>query len=205
MPQYNEFARDYHWLCSDHILNGELFIEENKDVLSMTKQGVGILDCSCGIGSFPVALAKRGFKVTGSDASEGMIEQAVSAAATAGMKIPMICSTWEELPNHFADHFEIVFCVGNSICHCRNRDEMLRSLEGMRRVLTKGGKLVIQSRNWEYLLKKKVIVYRVKKTCNFSFFSTLLDKSFGFCYGRVDDYRQWESQYGTRRRSRTES
>jgi SAM-dependent methyltransferase len=155
MPQYNEFARDYHWLCSDHILNGELFIEENKDVLSMTKQGVGILDCSCGIGSFPVALAKRGFKVTGSDASEGMIEQAVSAAATAGMKIPMICSTWEELPNHFADHFEIVFCVGNSICHCRNRDEMLRSLEGMRRVLTKGGKLVIQSRNWEYLLKKK--------------------------------------------------
>jgi ubiquinone/menaquinone biosynthesis C-methylase UbiE len=155
MPQYDEFARDYHWLYSDYILNGELFIEENKDVLGMTKQDVTILDCSCGIGIFSVALAKRGFKVAGSDASEGMIEQAISAAATAGLKVRMICSTWEALPNHFADRFEIVFCVGNSICHCRNKDEMLRSLEGMRRVLTKGGKLVIQSRKWEYLLQKK--------------------------------------------------
>jgi len=116
---------------------------------------MGILDCSCGIGTFPVALARRGFKVTGSDASEGMIEQARSAVATAGLKIPLICSTWEELPNNLADHFEIVFCVGNSICHCRNKDEMLRSLEGIRRVLTEDGKLVIQSRNWEYLLQKK--------------------------------------------------
>ncbi len=155
MPQYDELASDYHWLCSDHILSGELFIEENKDVLSMTRQDAGILDCSCGIGTFPVALAKLGFKAAGSDASKGMIEQAISAAATAGLKIPMICSTWEELPKYFADHFEIVLCVGNSICHCRNRDEMLRSLEGMRRVLTKGGKLVIQSRNWEYLRQKR--------------------------------------------------
>jgi SAM-dependent methyltransferase len=153
--QYDEFARDYHWLYSDHVLSGELIIEENKDVLSTTEQNTRILDCSCGIGTLALALAKRGFKVIGSDGSKEMIEQAISAAATAGLNIPLICSTWEELPKHFADRFELLFCLGNSICHCRNKDEMLRSLEGMRRLLRNDGKLVIQSRNWEYLRQEK--------------------------------------------------
>ncbi len=58
MPNYDELAKDYHWLYSDNILNGELFIEENKDVLSAAKRDLRILDCSCGIGTFPVALGR---------------------------------------------------------------------------------------------------------------------------------------------------
>ncbi len=155
LHQYDAFARDYHWLYSDHILSGESIIEDNKDILNITGCDKQILDCSCGIGTLVLALSRRGFKVIGSDGSKGMIEQAISAAAAAGLNIPLICSTWEELPKHFADRFDLVLCMGNSICHCRDRDEMLRSLQGMRRVLRQGGKLVIQSRNWEYLRQAK--------------------------------------------------
>jgi 2-polyprenyl-3-methyl-5-hydroxy-6-metoxy-1,4-benzoquinol methylase len=155
MRQYDKLACDYHWLYSDHVLSGEFVIEENKDILSGIKQDMQILDCSCGIGTLALALAKRGLKVAGSDGSKGMTEQAIYAAATAGLNIPLICSTWEELPKHFADRFQIVFCLGNSICHCRNRDELMRSLKGMRSVLRNDGKLVIQSRNWEYLRQEK--------------------------------------------------
>ena len=153
--QYDEFARDYHWLYSDRGLSGELAIEENEDLLRPIEQEMWILDCSCGIGTLTLALAKRGFKVIGADGSKGMIEQAISAAARAGLSVPLICSTWEELPKQFEDRFELVFCLGNSLGHCRNRNEMLRSLEGMRGVLRNDGKLVIQSRNWEYLRQEK--------------------------------------------------
>jgi len=155
ITQYDEFAHDYHWLYSDHGLSGEPDIEENEDILRPIEQGMWILDCSCGIGTLTLALTKRDFKVIGADGSKGMIEQAMSAAARAGLNVPLICSTWEELPRHFADQFELVFCLGNSLGHCRNRDKMLRSLRGMRRVLRNGGKLVIQSRNWEYLRQEK--------------------------------------------------
>jgi SAM-dependent methyltransferase len=71
------------------------------------------------------------------------------------LNIPLRCSTWENLPAHFEDRFDLVFCLGNSIGHARNREEMLRSLEGMQAVLRNGGRLVIDSRNWEQLRKEK--------------------------------------------------
>jgi len=151
--QYDALAEDYHWLYSERVLCGERALEENSDVLAGAGRNARILDCSCGIGTLAIALAKRGLDVSGSDGSHGMIEQAALASRNAGLSIPLSCCAWADLPRHFADRFDLVFCLGNSIGHTRNRDEMLRSLEGMRAVLASGGKLVIQSLNWEQLRK----------------------------------------------------
>ena len=51
-------------------------LEENDDVLKDVGPKARILDCSCGIGTFAIALAKLGYEVSGSDGSPGMIEQA---------------------------------------------------------------------------------------------------------------------------------
>lgn len=114
-----------------------------------------ILDCSCGIGTFTTALAKLGYDVTGSDGSPGMIEQAELAARNANVDVPLTCCTWEDLPAHVTGPFDLVFCLGNAIGHTRG-EEMLRSLQGMRAVLSSGGKLIIDSRNWERLREEKV-------------------------------------------------
>ena len=165
--QYDAFSPDYHWLYSDDGLRGNMAIEENDDVLREAGSKARILDCSCGIGVFAIALARLGYEVSGSDGSEGMIEQAALAARNAGLEIPLICCTWADLPARFTDRFDVVFCLGNSIGHTGghagghagghtcNGEEMVRSLEGMRAVLRNGGKLVIQSRNWEHLRKEK--------------------------------------------------
>ncbi len=155
ITQYDELACDYHWLYSDRGLTGEPAIEENEDVLRPIGKEMRILDCSAGIGTLTLALARRGFRVIGTDASKGMIDQAVSAAERAGLNVPLLRSTWEELPEHFAEEFDLVFCLGNSLGHCRDSEEMLRSLRGMRKVLRSGGRLIVQSRNWEYLRKEK--------------------------------------------------
>ena len=155
ISQYDVFSQDYHWLYSDHALCGNLALEENDDVLTEAAPKARILDCSCGIGVFATSLAKLGYEVSGSDGSPGMIEQAVLVARNAGLEVPLTCSTWQDLPVRFTDRFDVVFCLGNSIGHTADSEEMLRSLEGMRAVLRDGGKLVIQSRNWEQLRKEK--------------------------------------------------
>ena len=155
MSQYDEFAANYHWLYSDYIASGKPALEQHADVLKDAGPKARILDCSCGIGTFAIALAKLGYEVSGSDGSPGMIEQANLAASNANVDVPLKCCAWEDLPAHVPGPFDLVFCLGNSIGHTRNGEEMFRSVQGMRAVLSSGGKLVIDSRNWEQLRKEK--------------------------------------------------
>lgn len=153
--QYDEFAVDYHWLYSDHALSGKLALEENNDVLRDADPKARILDCSCGNGAFAAALARLGYEVSGSDGSPGMIEQANFAVKNVKVDVPLKCCAWEDLPARFTDPFDLVFCLGNSIGHTRNGEEMSRSLQGIRAILRSGGRLVIQSLNWDQLRKEK--------------------------------------------------
>ena len=155
MSQYDEFAANYHWLYSDYVASGKPALEQHADVLKDAGPKARILDCSCGIGTFAIALAKLGYEVSGSDGSPGMIEQANLAASNANVDVPLKCCAWEDLPAHVPGPFDLVFCLGNSIGHTRNGEEMFRSVQGMRAVLSSGGKLVIDSRNWEQLRKEK--------------------------------------------------
>lgn len=155
VQQYDTFSADYHWLYSDHTLSGKRALDDNADVLALADPKASMLDCSCGIGTFAIALAKLGFCVSASDASQGMIDQATIAATHADVNLLLKCSTWEDLPARVAGPFDLVFCLGNAIGHTRNGEEMLRSLKGMRAVLRSGGRLVIDSRNWEQSRKEK--------------------------------------------------
>ena len=155
MSQYDEFAANYHWLYSDYVSSGKPYLEEHGDVLKDAGPKAHILDCSCGIGTFVIALAKLGYEVSGSDGSPGMLEQADLAVRSTNVDVPLKCCTWEDLPAHVTGPFDLVFCLGNAIGHARNREEMFRSVQGMRAVLRSGGKLVIDSRNWEQLRKEK--------------------------------------------------
>ena len=142
-------------LYSDYFSSGKLALQQNEDVLKDAGPKVRILDFSCGIGTFVIALAKLGYEVSGFDGSPGMLEQADLAIRNANVDLPLKCCTWEDLPAHVTGPFDLVFCLGNSIGHTRNGEEMLRSLQGIRAVLRSGGKLVIQSLNWEQLWKEK--------------------------------------------------
>lgn len=156
MSQYDQFALDYHWLYSDYVLTGKLDLQQNDDVLRDAGPNARILDCACGLGNFAIALARLGYRVSGSDGSSGMIEQANLAVSNAAVNIPLKCSAWADLSTHFTNPFDLVFCLGNAIGHTRNGEEMLRSLQGMRAVVKSGGKLVIHSKNWEQVRKEKV-------------------------------------------------
>jgi len=85
-----------------------------------------------------------------------MVEQAELAAINANVDLPLKCCTWQDLPNHVPGPFDLVFCLGNAIGHTRNAEEMLRSLRGIRAVLSSGGKLVMDFLNWEQVRKERI-------------------------------------------------
>jgi SAM-dependent methyltransferase len=58
--------------------------------------------------------------------------------------VPADVCRWEDLPPTAG--FDMVFCVGNSLPHARDRDAALRGMAG---ALRPGGTLVLTSRNWE--------------------------------------------------------
>jgi len=147
--QYDSFAPDYHWLFSDATLSGESFVEKYRALLDALPEDGRVLDCACGPGTQALALARHGYTVHGSDFSAGMIAMARHNAAEAGLDVPFVRSAWSELPERLTRRFDLVFCGGNAIGHCRDADEMVASLRGMRGVLRPGGRLAIHSCNWE--------------------------------------------------------
>ena len=156
MPeQYDGIADDYEWLFSDTMLSGEPQYASLRNVLKSLPPGGSILDCACGTGILALAIARHGHAIVGTDASEGMIRVARARAEADGLNIPFHVCTWETLPQKCDRNFDIALCCGNSIVHCSDISDMVRSFQGIRSVLNVGGRLVLETRNWEKLLTER--------------------------------------------------
>lgn len=153
--QYDKFSRDYHWIYSDQGLTGKPFLEKYRNFLAPLPKGSRVLDCACGIGIQAWVLARLGFSVQGTDASPGMIREARRRSPGKNPNLSFAVCSWRELPRLFPPEFDAAFCLGNSIGHCRDRKELIASLKGIRSVLRNGGRLTLDSRNWEKFIRDK--------------------------------------------------
>jgi 2-polyprenyl-6-hydroxyphenyl methylase/3-demethylubiquinone-9 3-methyltransferase len=74
-------------------------------------QGKRVLDVGCGAGILSEALARAGAKVTGIDASEGMIQAAKLHALSASLSIDYQHSTIETFCDSDPEQFDIITCL----------------------------------------------------------------------------------------------
>ena len=150
---YADLARDYEWLFPDEAIGGGGTVGAtspgSNDLLEAILQtlppGARVLDSACGIGADAMALARRGFNVTASDASASMVAEARRRCMEFGVEIDITQSRWQDLPQRVPGPFELVLCLGNSIVHTATKSEMISSLAGLKRVLSPDGVLVIDS------------------------------------------------------------
>jgi SAM-dependent methyltransferase len=147
--QYRGLARDYDWLVPDGRVEAEAVLDRHGHRLAQLA-GPAVLDCACGVGADAVALARRGYRVWGSDGSEAMVAEARERAAEAGVDVPLYVCRWQDLPGCFDRRFDLVLCLGNSVSHLA-ADAMVEAFRGMAAVLGPGGLLVVNARNWEKL------------------------------------------------------
>lgn len=155
--QYNSLSFFYNVLYAgfESSVLEEVFIEEHHELLKHLTPNGKILDASCGNGIQSTALAKKGYNVTACDISEKMIELTNKYAKKHGVAYPTMAIGWHDLPNHFDQSFDLIFCWGNSISHSLSEEEMIKTFKSFYSVIKPGGSLVVETRNWDQLINNK--------------------------------------------------
>ncbi|SHG25190.1 SAM-dependent methyltransferase [Streptoalloteichus hindustanus] len=102
--------------------------------------GSRVLDVPCGSGRHSMALAARGYRVSGVDISAEAVDHARRAAAEAGLTVDLTVADMRDLPRD--GEFDAVVCLGNSFGYLdpTSTRQFARSLAG---AVRPGGGLVI--------------------------------------------------------------
>ena len=110
-----------------------------------------VLDCSCGIGTQAIGLARRGFRVAGTDLSPAAVERARREAARLGVEVPFAVADFRALDAVPGD-FDVVLSYDNAVPHLLDDAEVVRALRSMRSKLRPGGLLAVGIRDYDEAL-----------------------------------------------------
>jgi glycine/sarcosine N-methyltransferase len=146
VPLYDALAVDY-----DRFVNWEGRLGHELpffDALFRGKKVGHVLDAACGTGQHAIALAERGYKVTGTDLSAAMIERARENATRAGVHVNFVVAGLGQLAS-LDETFDAALCLGNSLPHLLTPEALVAALVDFGQVLKPGGLLVLQNRNFD--------------------------------------------------------
>jgi SAM-dependent methyltransferase len=168
---YGDLGHDYEWLFPDEIVGGRSeFGATSPGSQALLEAAIGtlppgtpVLDSACGIGSDAMALARKGLAVTASDGSPAMVTETLRRSKQYGITMKVFQSQWQDLPHRVPGPFELALCLGNSIVHTETRTNRIEALQGIRKVLSPKGMLIVDSRNWELLYKSRPRIIPARK------------------------------------------
>ena len=128
-----------------------------------------VLDLCCGQGRHSLELARRGCKyVDGLDRSSYLIQRGKGVAKKENLPVKFREGDARKLPFP-VDNFDIVMIMGNSFGYFESKQDDLKVLKEVVRVLKPGGKILIdvtdgayvganfQPRSWEWIGKKQFV------------------------------------------------
>jgi SAM-dependent methyltransferase len=187
---YGDLGHDYEWLFPDETVGRQGAFGATSPgsqalldaAVKTLRPGDPVLDCACGIGSDAMALARKGLVVTATDGSEAMVAETRRRSEQYGIALIVSRSRWQDLPKRVPGPFELVLCLGNSLVHTETKTNRIAALEGMRKVLSPTGTLIVDSRNWELLYRSqprivpaRQVIERKGLRCNSLYIWTIPD------------------------------
>ena len=104
--------------------------------------GKSVLDLGCGPGDYVDHLSRAGYNATGIDNSEGMIAQAKTSKQGSFYEL-----SFTEI-GQLSGFFDCIYCVGNSLSYLPAK-EIPPFMLNVQRLLSKGGKFILQVVNWD--------------------------------------------------------
>jgi SAM-dependent methyltransferase len=122
------------------------------DALALTKpRGQSALDLCCGPGRCSIALAKRGFRVTGVDKTKYLLDKARTEARAAGLKIEWVRADMRDFRR--ASSFALVLSMFTSFGYFDDKGEDLVVLRNIFDSLQPGGVCLMELLGKERLAK----------------------------------------------------
>jgi len=126
--------------------------EEIDNVLDLVAiEGGRVLDLCCGPGRHSVALARRGFDVTGVDRSAFLLHRARERAAENDVEVEWVEADMRRFSR--PDSFDLVISLYTSFGYFENRDNDNHVLEGIYQNLAPGGVVVFDLMGKERLAR----------------------------------------------------
>ena len=128
---HDAFAEHYHLIYAqwDYAIDRQSNILNALIVLHSDHVGgdpLSLLDCSCGIGTQAIGLAKRGYIVTATDLSVSSIQRAKWEAECRGVKITFGVADLRSLKSDVVGDFDVVLTADNAIPHLQSDDDLYR-------------------------------------------------------------------------------
>lgn len=112
-----------------------------------------VLDVGCATGSIDFALIKKNLLVTGIDNNISMIQSACRRNPEPKNKARFFCMDMLEAAKILAPaSFKGVLCLGNTLVHLHNPEEIANFLRGARRLMESDGVLILQVVNYDKIL-----------------------------------------------------
>ncbi|MCM3706297.1 MULTISPECIES: class I SAM-dependent methyltransferase [Cytobacillus] len=154
---YDELAEEYHLIFE----NWDRAIARQGNVLDnlLSAEGIikpsSLLDCSCGIGTQTLALAKKGYKITASDISRKSIERAKREAEQRQLKIPFFQADMKELSSVYNETFQAILSMDNALPHLTDENECIKALKEIYSLLSGEGIFLFSIRNYDEILKER--------------------------------------------------
>jgi SAM-dependent methyltransferase len=112
--------------------------------------GGRVLDLGCGWGRHAVALARGGFRVTGVDLSETLLERARRRAAAAGVEVEWVRGDVREVAREGG--YDLAVSLFSSLGYFLSDDEDVRVLSAARRALGPDGAFVLETMHRDHVV-----------------------------------------------------
>jgi SAM-dependent methyltransferase len=112
--------------------------------------GAAVLDAPCGFGRHALALARRGFAVTGVDLSETELARARERAQAAAVRLTLVRQDMRDM--EFSEQFDLALNLFSSIGYFSEDEDQLL-LERFCTALRPGGVFVLDTRNRDHFIR----------------------------------------------------
>ena len=150
---YNDIAGEY-----DQMFEFQSDLATAKKLVAELKERFdfkNVLDIGCGTGSLTLALARAGTKCVGMDLSSGMIKKARKNTAEYADQIELINCGIADISKYADGKFDLIICIGNTIPHLLNTEELDKMFADCSQLLNPGGHLAVNLLNYDRVLDAK--------------------------------------------------
>jgi len=125
-------------------------------IQSSVLPGKRILDIGCGTGTYSIPLAKLGYQMVALDYDQSMVDKLRTKADALDLQIESFARDMMGLDDLIEDAYDGILCIGNTLPHLKDMDEVETFLKMVNKKLADDGVFIIQTVNYDRVYKHNV-------------------------------------------------